>query len=137
MKDISKYSRGQAGENSAAVFLLNSGFDIIGRNYRSPVGEIDIIAVQKNGDQSDNNREAEKNDILVFIEVKAWSTFSMENLQYGINKKKCKKIVETAKYFLQKHRKYIESSIRFDVVFIDTTKITHIKSAFTENICQE
>ncbi|GMO41290.1 MAG: YraN family protein [Termitinemataceae bacterium] len=119
----STHLRGVEGENLAVGFLQKSGYVILGRNYRSFRGEIDIIALD--------------GDVLVFIEVKAWSSYSIENLQYSINKKKCKKIIETAKYFLQNHRKYIESNIRFDVVFVGTPNITHIKAAFTENICQE
>ncbi|GMO36362.1 MAG: YraN family protein [Termitinemataceae bacterium] len=115
----SSYFNGKIGENRAAAFLEQAGFIIIARNFRCKTGEIDIVALH--------------DQILVFIEVKAWSTYSVENLEYGINKKKQKKIIETAKLFLADHGKYRESTVRFDVVFVHADNITHIKSAFTEN----
>ncbi len=47
---------GKWGENAAAQFLNAQGFTIIQRNYRTPFGELDLIA--------------EKEDITHFIEVK-------------------------------------------------------------------
>ena len=49
-------SLGHMGENLAAEYLRSQGFIVIDRNYRSRVGEIDIIA--------------QKADTLYFIEVK-------------------------------------------------------------------
>lgn len=120
---ISKVSRkalGNIGEDKAAVYLENAGYKIIFRNFRVQRGEIDIIALE--------------NNTVVFIEVKAWSAYSIENLEYGIDKRKQKKIIETAKYFLVKHREYSEAAVRFDVVFVDKKNITHITSAFTESL---
>jgi putative endonuclease len=111
---------GRLGEEKAAAFLEESGFQIIGRNIRSESGEIDIAAID--------------HGVLVFAEVKAWSTYSIENLEYGINKKKQRRIIETSKYFLKNHREYRDMSIRFDVVFIQADTVTHIVSAFTENV---
>jgi putative endonuclease len=116
----SSYKSGKTGEDRAARFLEQAGCVIIERNYRCLTGEVDIIVLE--------------DQILVFVEVKAWSTYSMENLEYGINKKKQKKIIETAKFFLRDHRKYIETSVRFDVVFVGADNITHIRSAFTESL---
>ncbi|GMO40230.1 MAG: YraN family protein [Termitinemataceae bacterium] len=117
---VSTFTKGRIGEDRAVVFLLEANFNIIGRNYRGPLGEIDIIALD--------------GDVLVFVEVKSWNTYTSENLEYGINKKKQRKIVETAKFFIQEHRKYKELAVRFDVVFVDTENITHITAAFTESL---
>jgi putative endonuclease len=111
---------GNRGEDRAAAFLEATGFRIIARNVRSPACEIDIIALD--------------NDILVFVEVKAWSAYSIENLEYGINKKKRQRIIETSKFFLRNHREYRDMSIRYDIVFIQADAITHIASAFTESV---
>ena len=51
---------GERGENVAARFLQRAGYKILGRNYRTPVGEIDIIA-----------RDGKT---LVFVEVKTRAT---------------------------------------------------------------
>jgi uncharacterized protein (TIGR00252 family) len=77
---------------------------IIAKNVRSPWGEVDIVALDQ--------------DAVVFVEVKAWSAYGIENLQYGLNLKKQRRIIETAKYFLSEHREYNGKAVRFDVVFV-------------------
>jgi putative endonuclease len=94
---------------------------IIARNVRSPGGEVDIVALD--------------GETLVFVEVKAWSGYGIENLQYGINLKKQRRIIETAKYFLALHREYNETAVRFDVVFVGKESVTHLVSAFMERVC--
>jgi putative endonuclease len=112
--------KGQVGEEQAAKYLEAAGMTIISRNYRSKTGEVDIIA--------------QDGETIAFIEVKTWSTFGIDNLQYGINVKKQEKIIKTAKYFLCENREYNSMTIRFDVVFIKGCQITHLASAFTESV---
>jgi len=132
--DISgRIAQGKTGEKQAAEALEAAGMKIIAKNFRSKFGEIDIIAV----DESAGNPAS---DILVFAEVKAWSAFGIENLQYSIDIKKQNKIIKTAKYFLSENRKYSNMSVRFDVVFVKSAKppercqITHLASAFMERV---
>lgn len=126
--------RGRKGEDQAAAALTASGFEIIARNFRSKYGEIDIIAVEK------------QSQLIVFVEVKTWSVFGIENLQYSLDLRKQRKIIKTAKYFLSENREYNKMAIRFDVVFVkdnnvsnecqesDGYRITHLASAFTERV---
>ena len=111
---------GKKGEDQAAEFLIGKGFSIISRNFYSPGGEIDIIALE--------------NDTLVFAEVKAWPSLGPEQLEWGINKRKQRRIIETAKYFLLSHREYNSMTIRFDVIFIGNQGITHFTAAFMEDL---
>jgi len=111
---------GKEGENRAAEALISAGMKILHRNFRSRSGEIDIIALD--------------GEILVFIEVKAWTGYGMENLSYSLNPKKQARIIETAKYFLSINRQYYEREIRFDVVFVDKETVTHLASAFMERV---
>ncbi|MDR2069980.1 MAG: YraN family protein [Treponema sp.] len=119
-KDFAKknMNKGRAGENRAAAEVEAAGMRIIARNVRSPSGEVDLIALDK--------------DTLVFIEVKAWSVYGIDNLPYGISQKKQRRIIETAKYFLSLHREYNGMAVRFDVIFIEPEKVTRLESAFTE-----
>ncbi|GHT64370.1 UPF0102 protein [Spirochaetia bacterium] len=110
--------KGRDGEKRAAEALKKKGMRIITTNFHSPKGEVDIIA--------------QDGDTIVFIEVKAWSAYGMEDLQYGINEKKQRRIIETAKYFLAINREYNEMKIRFDVVFISPFVFQHLAAAFTE-----
>jgi putative endonuclease len=112
---------GRDGETRAAAFLEEKGVRIIARNVRSPCGEVDIVALD--------------GETLVFVEVKAWSSYGIENLQYGIDLKKQRRIIETAKYFLASHREYNEMTVRFDVVFVGKESVTHLASAFMERVC--
>jgi putative endonuclease len=110
--------KGREGEKRAAAALEAEGMTIIAVNVRSPVGEVDIVA--------------QDGDTIVFVEVKAWKTYGIDQLQYGINKKKQRRIIETATYFLAVHRKYNGMAVRFDVVFVGPDSISHLASAFME-----
>ena len=112
--------KGRSGEDKAVLFLENKGLEIICRNFRSRSGEIDIVALD--------------GETLAFIEVKTWSVLGIEALEYGIDKRKQRRIIETAKYFLSDHRKYRYMAIRFDVIFIAPDSVTHLESAFMERV---
>jgi putative endonuclease len=110
--------KGKEGEKAAALALQKEGMRILYKNFRSPAGEIDLIA--------------EDEEILVFVEVKNW-TYGIENLDYSIGEKKKRRIIETAKYFLSIHREYNDRPIRFDVVFLRSkNEVLRFESAFTE-----
>jgi putative endonuclease len=131
-------SLGKYGEGQAVAALETAGMKIIDRNYRSKAGEIDIIALD--------------GETIVFVEVKTWSAYGLEDLQYSVDIKKQNKIIKTAKYFLSENRKYSNMAIRFDVIFVKKNKksegfkesagfkkpegfqLTHLASAFTERV---
>jgi putative endonuclease len=117
---VHKTGIGQEGEKRAAEALEGAGMRIIARNVRSGRGEIDIVAMD--------------GDTLVFVEVKTWAAYGFEDLRFGIDRKKQRRIIETAKYFLSVHREYNCMAIRFDVVFIGPEAITHLASAFMERV---
>ncbi|MDR0669562.1 MAG: YraN family protein [Treponema sp.] len=120
--------KGRLGEQYAARLLEKAGMCVLASNFRSPMGEVDLIAQDRG--------------TLVFVEVKSWNSRGIADLEYGINREKQRRIIETAKYFLAGHRKYNEMAIRFDVVFIGKTPlpspktaapvIRHLASAFVE-----
>lgn len=111
---------GKAGEDAAARFLEGAGYRVVERNFRSRTGEIDLIALD--------------GGTLVFVEVKAWSTIPMEDLGRSIGPAKRRRIVETAKFFLDRHREYKCAGARFDVVFVGPSGVRHLASAFTERV---
>jgi putative endonuclease len=126
-------SRGREGEARAAAALEAAGRSSLAKNVRWRQGEVDIVALD--------------GDTIVFVEVKAWSVYGIENLQYGLNNKKQRRIIETAKYFLSTHREYNGKAVRFDVVFVGKEAlpgkqpsvpvepaITHLASAFMERV---
>lgn len=109
---------GDEGEAKAAAYLENLGYTILTRNFRSSCGEIDIIALE--------------GDCVVFIEVKAWKHYAVDNLELAVTSQKMRRIIETAKFFISVNREYNELSIRFDVIFIQSNGIQHLVEAFTE-----
>jgi putative endonuclease len=111
-------SKGRAGEDMAAAYLEKKGIKILEKNFRSRKGEIDIVALD--------------GETLIFVEVKAWSSYGIDALEHAINAKKRHKIIETSKYFLSLHREYRYMAIRFDVIFVSSGEVTHLASAFTE-----
>jgi putative endonuclease len=112
--------KGRAGEAAAARYLEEKGLKILERNFRGDSGEVDLIAFE--------------GETLVFVEVKTWSTLGLDALEQGLNEKKQRRIIETAKYFLFSHREYRYMAIRFDVVFVTPGGITHLVSAFAERV---
>jgi putative endonuclease len=111
-------NKGREGEAAAASYLEKQGMRILERNFRSSKGEVDIIALDDH--------------TVIFAEVKTWSTYGIDVLEYAIDKRKQHKIIETSKYFLSMHRKYRYMAIRFDVIFVSPDGISHLASAFSE-----
>lgn len=113
---------GNAGEERAARFYEERGFEIVARNFRTKRGEIDIIVA--------------KDDLIVFAEVKTLPGGEADTLAYELNATKRRKIIESAKFFLEKHRKYSNSIVRFDAVVVDMPGLAPvylIENAFSEN----
>lgn len=113
---------GDAGEERAAHFYREHGFEIVARNFRTEHGEIDIIA--------------QKDELLVFAEVKTLPCGNSETLAHELNSTKRRRIIESAKCFLQNHRKYSNNIVRFDAVVVDMPGIAPvylIENAFSEN----
>ena len=110
---------GKESESTAVKHLKKQGYKIIEQNYRTKLGEIDIIAKEK--------------DTLVFVEVKSRKSASYGNPKYAVTPKKMRKISMVALYFL-KMTNQSTSKARFDVVSISHGKknpeIEIIKNAF-------
>ena len=108
---------GQEGEDRAAVVLKRKGYTIVATNYRSPFGEIDIIA--------------EEGGFLVFIEVKRRTNRAFGTSLDAIDLKKKRHIIRSAQTYL-KANDCLDRRVRFDVVGIDGGDVRVIKHAFCE-----
>lgn len=111
---------GRQSEDLAVDFLKQKGYGILERNFRSPWGEIDIIAQDK--------------DFLVFIEVRSLSSSYFAQPDETITRSKKRKLVKSAQYYFLK-RNLRETFSRFDVVSIayegTQPKITLYANAFS------
>ena len=110
---------GEKGESLAAWFLKKNGYKIVEQNYRTQLGEIDIIAKDKK--------------TLVFVEVKSRRSTRFGNPKWAVTPKKQRKISMVALYYL-KTTNQIDAKARFDVVAItsnrDQPQIEIVKNAF-------
>ena len=110
------------GEELAARFLANKGYEIVERNYRYGHGEIDIIAIDPDSKYT------------VFVEVKTRQNLEFGEPEYSITRSKQKQIKKIAKlYIFDKEIK--ELDCRFDVfaiLFENPNKpvINHYENAF-------
>lgn len=109
---------GQAGEDRAARFLEKRKYRILERNYRTPSGEIDLIALH----------EGE----LVFVEVKTRTSGAFGAPELAVNPRKQLRMVKAALGYL-KYKNLHQMPCRFDVVAIShasDTEIEVIRHAF-------
>ena len=107
------------GENEAAAYLKANGYRILERNFRTPLGELDIIALDKS--------------VVCFVEVKARSSEDFGSPKEAVSSFKQRQIAKAALVFL-KDRKLLDRSSRFDVVSVimrgGKPEIELIKDAF-------
>ncbi|MBT4905525.1 MAG: YraN family protein [Rhodospirillaceae bacterium] len=107
--------RGHRAERRAALLLRFKGFRLIARRYRSPVGEIDIVA-----------RRAR---LLVAVEVKARS--DLATAAHAIDKRQQSRIARATDHFLAANPSYAEHRIRFDAILVAPGKLPrHIPDAW-------
>jgi putative endonuclease len=109
---------GRKGEDLAVDFCRKKGLLVVEKNYRTPFGEIDIIA--KDG------------DVLVFIEVKARAGDAYGAPFEAVDQRKRKKIRNVAISYMKRFKREVPA--RFDVISISmkqgTPFLEHIRDAF-------
>lgn len=96
-------SIGHLGEAIAADYLEGKGYSILLRNWRSPYGEIDLIAMQ--------------DGVVAFVEVKTRSSKSLGPPEISITPRKAEHMRNTAEYFIQQHPE-LNNDWRIDVITI-------------------
>ena len=115
-------SLGDRGEDAAAKFLKRQGFHILARSLDSPLGELDIVAVDGR--------------TVVFVEVKTRRSDDAGRPSEAIDQRKEQRMTQAALAYLKSNR-LLDYSARFDVVAItwpdDARKptIEHFKNAFS------
>jgi len=94
--------KGRKGENLAVTYLETRGYKILDRNWIFEKIELDIIA--------------EKDGIVVFVEVKARKNNDYGYPEEGVNVAKQENILEAAEEYLD--AKDLDQEIRFDIISI-------------------
>jgi putative endonuclease len=118
-KILTRIMTGKKGETIAAAYLKKNGYRIIEKNYRCAIGEIDIIAREK--------------DVIVFVEVKTRNSVELGYPEQAVGINKQKKISQIALWYLEE-KNLANTKARFDVVAVtmsdDRDDIKLIKNAF-------
>ncbi len=107
---------GASGEQQAAKFLKEKGYKILETNFSNKIGEIDIIAKDK--------------EFVVFVEVKARSTKAFGLPSEAVNFHKQQKVHQVALSYLKSKKILEKVQCRFDVVEVLGDEIRHIENAF-------
>lgn len=110
---------GKKAEDLAVQFLQKNGYKILVRNFRYKKAEIDIIA--------------EKDNLIIIVEVKARATDFFILPQEAVTKGKIRLIVTAANHFMEEFNK--DQEVRFDIISVlpdekGNLNIEHITDAF-------
>src|ERR1700753_3095810 len=112
---VAAFRTGLSAEARAAAFLMAKGYRILARRFRTPYGEIDLIARRRN--------------LLVFIEVKARA--SLDDAAYAVTSRQQRRIIDAAQGWLMAHPEHAEFELRFDAVLIAPRRLPrHLLAAF-------
>ncbi len=109
--------KGDLGEDVAAEILKKTGYEILERNYRYKRSEIDMICL--------------KDNLLVFVEVKALNSNRFGHPEERVNEYKIQKVMEAAEDYI--YAINWQNDIRFDILSIDLknhANYLHIEDAF-------
>lgn len=113
---MNRRKEGAYYENLVAEYLKTQGYEILEKNYRCRIGEIDLIA--------------KEGETLVFVEVKYRRDDKMGDPKEAVNQKKQKKISMTASYYLMRECGRMDIPCRFDVAAVLGDQIEVVKNAF-------
>jgi len=94
---------GKEGELKAIEYLRDKGYELLEQNYRNRIGEIDLIAREK--------------DYLCFIEVKTRISENQGHPFEAVNYRKQRQIIRTSLLYLTENN-IDEQNVRFDVVAV-------------------
>jgi putative endonuclease len=108
------YRKGLNAEDRAVSMLAGRGYEILTRRYRSPGGEIDLVAA--------------KGRHLAFVEVKARRR--LDDAAWSVTQRQQRRIADAAGYWLQSYPEYQDRDITFDAVLIASANSEYISDAF-------
>ena len=109
---VAAFRTGISAESRAAAYL---GYRILAKRYRTPHGEIDIVARRRN--------------LIAFVEVKARA--SLDDAAYAVTPRQQQRIIDAAQGWLAAHPEHAEFELRFDAMLIAPRSLPrHVLAAF-------
>jgi putative endonuclease len=115
-----KLFTGKKGEDIAECYLQKKGFKTLFRNFKTALGEIDLISLYQG--------------TVVFVEVKTNSSTEFGTPEARVNYRKQRQIIKVAQEFLKMQGK-TDTDCRFDVISVllnadHAPSIEHFENAF-------
>ena len=112
---IAAFQTGLSAESRAAALLMAKGYRILAKRFRTPHGEIDLVAKRPN--------------LIAFVEVKARA--SLDEAAYAVTPRQQQRIINAAQGWLMAHPEHAEFDMRFDAMLIAPKRLPrHLLAAF-------
>jgi putative endonuclease len=112
---LAAFRTGLSAEARAGAYLIAKGYRILAKRFRTPHGEIDIVARRRN--------------LVAFIEVKARA--SLDEAAYAVTPRQQARIVAAAQAWLVAHPEHADFELRFDAMLIAPRRLPrHLLAAF-------
>jgi putative endonuclease len=116
---VAAFRTGLSAEGKAAAYLMAKGYRVLAKRFRTPYGEIDLVAKKRN--------------LVAFIEVKARA--SLEDAAYAVTPRQQRRIIDAAQAWLMDHPDHAEFDLRFDVILIAPRHLPrHLLAAFDASV---
>ena len=107
---------GTRGEELAAAWYTERGFEVVERNWRCPSGEIDLVATRPG--------------LVVFCEVKARTSDRYGSASEAVTPAKQRRVRRAAAAYLASAGRGRRRAVRFDVACVEGLSIEVIEQAF-------
>ncbi len=112
---VAAFHPGLSAETRAAAYLMAKGYRILAKRFRTPYGEIDIVAKRRS--------------LLAFVEVKARAT--LDDAAFAVTPRQQQRIIDAAQAWLAAHPEHAEFELRFDAMLIAPRRLPrHVLAAF-------
>jgi putative endonuclease len=112
---IAAFRTGLSAEGRAAAYLMVKGYRILAKRFRTPYGEIDIVARRRH--------------LVAFVEVKARA--SLDEAAYAVTQRQQRRIIDAAQAWLMAHPEHADFELRFDAMLIAPRCLPrHLMAAF-------
>jgi putative endonuclease len=109
------FRTGLSAESRAAALLITKGYRILARRFRTPHGEIDIVARRRN--------------TIAFVEVKARD--NLDDAAYAVTPRQQARIIAAAQIWLMAHDECAGYDLRFDAMLVAPRRLPrHLMAAF-------
>ena len=112
---VAAFQTGLSAEARAAAYLMAKGYRILAKRFKTPYGEIDLVARRRN--------------LVAFVEVKARAKF--DDAAYAVTPRQQKRIIDAAQAWLMAHPEHANFDLRFDAMLIAPRRLPrHLEAAF-------